>query len=266
MSRGVDATATATATAQRPPRSRWRPVARTYLLWAACTIAAGCSDGLLLSSAGDPALADGQQGPALADGLRGGATGDAGPVGDTSQLGDSTAARPPSDAAGGPDAAVACGSGPRPAAGQGAWPVPSQTRICQRFRNPIQYQTCGFHTGVDICTAASGSAIVAMAAGKVVHVGPMWYDRPGSGRGPYAIIVQHSPGFYSTYSHDRVALVKVGDCVRRGQKIAEVGSLGYSHGPHLHFEIVEGTFTGNWKVPFSNACSAYRDPTRYAKP
>ncbi len=106
-----------------------------------------------------------------------------------------------------------------------------------------------------------GEPILAVAAGQVVHVGPMWLDAPGTGRGPYAVIIQHSPGYFSTYGHQQQTLVKEGDCVVKGQLIAEMGSLGYSGGPHLHYEVLDNaTWTGNWQLPFNNACSKYIDP------
>lgn len=158
----------------------------------------------------------------------------------------------------------ACGEGAKPT--QFTWSIPGVKTVCQRFNNPIKYQSCGFHTGIDVC-AADGHPLLAMADGKVVHVGPMWLSGANVGRGPYCVIIQHSKNFYSTYGHNRKALVKVGDCVKRGQQIAEIGNLGYSGGPHVHLEVVEGTpFTGNWKTPFQNACQHYRDPLNYAKP
>lgn len=159
-----------------------------------------------------------------------------------------------------------CGTGPEPVLGQTTWPVPTVKKICQKFGNPISYQTCGFHTGIDVC-APEGDPLVAIAPGVVTHVGYLWYSAPGTGRGPYAVIIQHSPNFYSTYSHNKMAAVKIGDCVTKGQKIGEVGNLGYSSGPHLHFEILDGTpFTGNWQVPFANACSHYVDPQQIVQP
>jgi murein DD-endopeptidase MepM/ murein hydrolase activator NlpD len=87
-------------------------------------------------------------------------------------------------------------------------------------------------------------------------------------RASYAIIVQHGDGpLYSTYGHNDAALVEMGDIVAAGETIAEVGNEGYSFGAHLHFEILEGApFTGDWQVPFANACGAYRDPKSYVAP
>lgn len=160
----------------------------------------------------------------------------------------------------------ACGEGPKPTLADTAWVVPSKRSVCQQFANKIAYQTCGFHTGIDICTGMN-EPIVAMAAGKVVHVGYMWLDGATTGRGPYSVIIEHSPGFYSTYGHNESALVNVGDCVAAGDQIATIGSRGYSSGPHLHFEVLEGaTFTGQWETPFENACDHYVDPLDFMEP
>ncbi len=159
-----------------------------------------------------------------------------------------------------------CGEGPVPALGETTWPMPNRRSVAQRYRNPSSYQTCGFHTGIDI-GARMNDPVLAMAPGKVIHVGPMWYNGATSGRGPYAIIIQHAPRFFSTYGHNESALVAVGDCVTAGQRIANAGTRGYSSGPHLHFEIVTGVdFTGDWRTPFRNACQTYRDPLAYTRP
>ncbi|MBW1806841.1 MAG: M23 family metallopeptidase [Deltaproteobacteria bacterium] len=157
-----------------------------------------------------------------------------------------------------------CGEGAKPTSF--TWPCPNIHWVCQAFGVPVDYQTCGFHTGTDIC-GTNGERIVSIASGKVVYIGPMWLDGPTIGRGPYAIIVKHSPGFYSTYGHNRSANVSVGDCVTKGQKIAEMGDLGYSYGPHLHIEVLNNTnFTGDWATPFQNACSKYQDLESYVSP
>jgi len=147
------------------------------------------------------------------------------------------------------------------------WPTPLTPSIGQDFGNPIDYQSCGFHTGLDI-GGSIGDPLVAVADGVVVHVGPMWFSGTGQGRGPFAIIVQHDGDhLYSTYGHNDAAWVEVGDAVVAGETIADMGTLGYSSGPHIHFEMVQGqAFTGDWQVPFESACDAYRDPKDYVSP
>lgn len=152
------------------------------------------------------------------------------------------------------------------AANHFVWPVPASRSICQAYHRKIAYQTCGFHTGLDIC-GPNGRTIVSAASGRVVYVGPLWYSGARVGRGPNAIVIQHGVNLYTTYSHNRRSLVKAGQCVLAGQAVAEMGSLGYSSGPHLHFEYVKGTaFTGKWRTPFANVCPRYQNPLSYAKP
>lgn len=86
-----------------------------------------------------------------------------------------------------------------------------------------------FHEGVDF-TAATGTPIVAAAGGVVVYSG--FHSEYGN-----MIDVDHGNDLVSRYAHASKRMVKVGQVVVRGQKIAEVGSTGRSTGPHLHFEV-----------------------------
>jgi len=61
-----------------------------------------------------------------------------------------------------------------------------------------------------------------------------------AGRHPqYGLMVEidHGNDFVTRYGHASKLFVKVGAVVRRGHKIAVVGSTGRSTGPHLHFEV-----------------------------
>ena len=51
------------------------------------------------------------------------------------------------------------------------------------------------------------------------------------------MIIRERSGLTTVYAHNSKNLVRKGQRVRKGQKIAEVGSTGRSTGPHLHFEV-----------------------------
>jgi murein DD-endopeptidase MepM/ murein hydrolase activator NlpD len=89
------------------------------------------------------------------------------------------------------------------------------------------------HTGLDF-QANPGTAILAAAGGVVVaqEVHPAYGNM---------VEVDHGNNLITRYAHASRLWVKKGDLVKRGQKIAEVGTTGRSTGPHLHFEVmVEG--------------------------
>lgn len=86
-----------------------------------------------------------------------------------------------------------------------------------------------FHEGVDFMSE-SGSSVVTAAGGVVVYSD----NHPEFGS---MIEVDHGNGLLTRYAHLSKRLVKVGDVVLRGGKIAEVGNTGRSTGPHLHFEV-----------------------------
>ncbi len=86
-----------------------------------------------------------------------------------------------------------------------------------------------FHEGVDFMSE-SGSSVVTAAGGVVVYSD----NHPEYGS---TIEVDHGNGLLTRYAHLSKRLVKVGDVVLRGGKIAEVGNTGRSTGPHLHFEV-----------------------------
>jgi hypothetical protein len=140
----------------------------------------------------------------------------------------------------------------------GDWPhLPTHGLMLHPFGVPVNYQSCGFHTGQD-WFAPSGTPVYAIEAGRVVYVGPLWSQGEGVGRGDHAIVLDHG-GYYTTYSHNRVALVSVGADVAKGEVIAEVGREGYAGSPHLHLEKVTTPFTGDWRRPFEG-CGSYADP------
>jgi lipoprotein NlpD len=84
-------------------------------------------------------------------------------------------------------------------------------------------------TGVDI-GGKSGDPVVAAAAGQVLYTGT---GIRGFGK---LIVIRHDNGFSSVYAHNREILVKEGQTVSRGQRIAELGDSDADR-PKLHFEI-----------------------------
>lgn len=85
------------------------------------------------------------------------------------------------------------------------------------------------HEGIDFL-AEPGTPILAAAAGIVVNV----ERHPQYGN---MIDLDHGNNLITRYAHARETFVKPGQLIKRGQRIASVGSTGRSTGPHLHFEV-----------------------------
>lgn len=99
------------------------------------------------------------------------------------------------------------------------------------------------HKGVDL-NAPTGTCVFAAMDGQVIAVGRQ--RQYGN-----FVTIDHGNGVATHYGHHRTNLVEVGDVVRRGQKIAEVGRTGNATGPHLHFELrVDGSQRN--PLPFMN--------------
>ncbi len=89
------------------------------------------------------------------------------------------------------------------------------------------------HDGIDIA-APEGTTIDAAAAGSVLYTG----EQSGYGS---IVILRHLDGLLTLYAHASAILVRQGQTVAAGQPIARVGTSGRTTGPHLHFEVREGT-------------------------
>ncbi|MCQ6563592.1 murein hydrolase activator EnvC family protein [Paenibacillus mendelii] len=106
-----------------------------------------------------------------------------------------------------------------------------------RLSSPFGYRTHPIsgkkklHAGIDMA-APSGTPIYAAEGGTVLVA--QWWNGYGN-----CVIIDHGNGLWTIYGHIRNNGIKVekGETVKRGQKIAEVGSTGQSTGPHLHFEV-----------------------------
>ena len=101
------------------------------------------------------------------------------------------------------------------------WGWPAEGALLQTFSRESK--------GIDIA-GNPGDPVVAAADGKVMYSGN---GVRGLGN---LVIINHSNGFITAYAHNRTLLVKTGQDVKRGAKIAEVGQTDTSS-PRLHFEI-----------------------------
>lgn len=104
-----------------------------------------------------------------------------------------------------------------------AWTWPAEGGLLERF------SASGPNKGVDIA-GKKGQPILAVAPGQVVYQG-------GGLRGyGQLIIIKHNADFLSAYAHCDKIYVKEGNVIKRGQKIADMGSSGADM-VKLHFEI-----------------------------
>lgn len=98
------------------------------------------------------------------------------------------------------------------------------------FRSDPFTGRSALHAGLDF-PADQGTPIVAAAGGVVVST----EVHASYGQ---MVEVDHGNNLVTRYAHASKVMVRVGDVVKRGQTIAQVGSTGRSTGPHLHFEVL----------------------------
>lgn len=114
---------------------------------------------------------------------------------------------------------------PARSTGDHLWPLAIRGTISRAFS--------AAHPGLDIA-APTGTPVRAIAEGSVTWAG--WKENGGG----YVVVIRHPGGMRSTYNHNSKVLVEVGEAVERGQTIAQVGSTGWSTGPHLDVRIEMG--------------------------
>lgn len=90
-------------------------------------------------------------------------------------------------------------------------------------------------TGDNLYAAASGTVIVAIGQDGFFSTKP-GHSYEGYG---YCVVIQHENGYSTMYAHCSRVNVKLGQVVKQGEKIAEVGNTGKSTGSHVHFEIMK---------------------------
>ncbi|MGA9998160.1 MAG: peptidoglycan DD-metalloendopeptidase family protein [Pyrinomonadaceae bacterium] len=111
------------------------------------------------------------------------------------------------------------------------WPVDSG-RLTDDFGgrfNPFGGYGTEFHTGQDIATAW-GTPVAATANGTVIFSG--WQSGYGQ-----VVVIDHGGGLTTRYGHLSHVDATVGQTIKRGDIVGNVGSTGRSTGPHLHYEV-----------------------------
>ncbi|MCI8597405.1 MAG: peptidoglycan DD-metalloendopeptidase family protein [Lachnospiraceae bacterium] len=99
-----------------------------------------------------------------------------------------------------------------------------------RFTSGFKKRWGRMHKGID-WACPIGTAIMASCGGTVVQAG--WMGGYGN-----CITIRHPDGRQTRYGHLSKILVKSGQSVKQGEKIALSGNTGRSTGPHVHFEII----------------------------
>lgn len=121
------------------------------------------------------------------------------------------------------------------------YPIPNYTRLSDNFgyRSDPATGATKMHWGIDF-PAPAGTPIRAANSGEVIIASaPLQgstYGWANNGFGNYVSILRND-GLVVMYAHLKSVYVSVGQYVSQGEVIGEVGSTGYSTGPHLHFQI-----------------------------
>lgn len=115
-------------------------------------------------------------------------------------------------------------STPKPSGAVLRWRRPTKGRVLAGYTS-----NNGLNKGIDI-GGNLGQPVVAAAGGRVVYAGT---GLRGYGK---LLIIKHNEVFLSAYAHNRALMIKEGESVKAGQKIAEMGSSG-TDTIKLHFEI-----------------------------
>ena len=113
--------------------------------------------------------------------------------------------------------------------GKMMWPVQGRLSSSFGWRVHPVLRTRKFHNGQDIAVS-KGTSVVAADSGVVFTSG---YN---GGYG-YLVVIDHGHGLSTFYGHNSLLLVRKGDMVVKGQKIALSGNTGLSTGSHVHFEV-----------------------------
>ena len=120
-------------------------------------------------------------------------------------------------------------SSQRPASLQMQVPSPGRRSSSFGLRRIFNGQARNPHSGMDIA-AATGTPVVAPLAAKVIDTGDYFFN--GN-----TVWLDHGAGLLSMYCHLSTIDVRVGDVLRTGEQLGEVGATGRVTGPHLHWSV-----------------------------
>lgn len=113
------------------------------------------------------------------------------------------------------------------------YPLQRQARVSSPFNPNRRHPVTGRirpHKGVDF-SVSQGTPVIAPADGIVEKVA---YQAGGAGR---YVMLRHGREYQTVYMHLSKSLVKAGQTVKKGERIALSGNTGISTGPHLHYEF-----------------------------
>lgn len=114
--------------------------------------------------------------------------------------------------------------------GTGAFDWPASGTIYQGY--------FPWHPAIDIA-AYIGAPVLAADSGYVIVSG---WDNSGYGN---HVVIDHGDGYQTLYAHLNAIYVQAGQSVAKGEQIGEMGNTGNATGPHLHFEVRQGTVQRN---------------------
>ncbi len=109
------------------------------------------------------------------------------------------------------------------------WPATGWVTSGFGFRTDPFTGLTQMHEGLDISNRM-GTTVVIPADGIISDIGNDWIHGK-------MLVVSHGFGMMTSYSHLSKVTTRIGQRVKRGDKVAEVGNSGRTTGPHLHYEI-----------------------------